>query len=111
MTQIQLTSSDILQLAFYTLIGISVLLVSSTVITAIAFWRTTENSTRTFTRFYEQGAALRLITVGMIIIGSCFLALIGKIGSDAVVAILSGIVGYVLGGSGRAKNKVDESKL
>jgi len=109
MAQIQLTSSDVLQLTFYTLIGISVLIACSTIVQSIIVWRTTKGAPKNYSEIFDQDAALKMVTVGMIIVGACFLAVLGKIGSDAVAAILSGIVGYVLGGSRKSKSKAAES--
>lgn len=52
-----------------------------------------------------------MITVILIVVVATLLALIGKIEGAAVVGILSGIVGYVLGGLEKSKANEDEDQL
>jgi hypothetical protein len=58
---------------------------------------------------FERAKALQMITVILIVVAAAFLALVRIIEPNGVVAILSGIAGYVLGGIRRAP-KEDEGK-
>lgn len=62
----------------------------------------------------ESNRALQLITVSAVIIAVMFLSLINQINNNGVIALLSGISGYVLGSLGgkgklssKGENKVD----
>jgi hypothetical protein len=94
---------DIIALAQLLLIGVGILAAGFTIVGAIAFWKTDKGAAKTFTLFFQRGDGLRMLTVGAIVVGVIFLALAGTIKEASVVAILSGIAGYVLGGYGRSK--------
>ena len=57
----------------------------------------------------ESNRALQLITVGAVILAVVFLALINQINNNGMIALLSGISGYVLGNLG-GKGKLKEQK-
>ncbi|HEX7314366.1 MAG TPA: hypothetical protein VF297_10610 [Pyrinomonadaceae bacterium] len=96
-------NNDIYGLARLVVIGIGIVIASFTIIGAIAFWRTKQGAAEIFSRLFERSDAIRVLTVGGIVIAATFLALVGIIKESAVVAILSGIAGYVLGGTQRSK--------
>jgi hypothetical protein len=100
---------DIIGLAKLLLIGEGILVAGFTVVGAIAFWKTETGGATTFTSFFQRGDALRMITVGGIVIAATFLGLAKIVEGTAVVAILSGIAGYVLGGVEYSKNKANGS--
>ena len=108
--QTQNVTYSIDQLALYALIGTSVFAVCATVVAAIAFWRDEKSSARNFLGIAQHGGALRIITVGMIVLAATFLALANKITGEAVVAIISGVAGYVLGGFQRSRDKKQEGE-
>ena len=59
-----------------------------------------------FRLFTERICDLRMFTVWLIVMSTSFLAVTGIIDGTATVAVLSGIVGYVLGGIEKeSKNK------
>src|SRR3982750_2357360 len=95
---------DIIELAKLLLIGVGIMGAGFTIVGAIAFWKTEKGAAKTFILFFQRGDALRMLTVGAIVVGAIFLALAGTIKESSVVAILSGIAGYVLGGYERAKS-------
>lgn len=93
---------DIYSLAVLVLIGIGMILGSYTILGVVAFWKSTPKGVETFREILGSGA-LKIITVGWIVIAVAFLALTKVMSESAVVAILSGTAGYVLGGVGRFK--------
>jgi len=98
---------DIIALAKLLLIGVGIM-GGFTIVGAIAFWKTEKGGAKTFTMFFQRGVALRMLTVGAIVVGAIFLALAGTIKESSVVAILSGIAGYVLGGYERTKSNAKD---
>jgi hypothetical protein len=71
----------------------------------IAFRKDENASGKAFVEIAKFGGALRLLTVGLVISTAAFLTLADKIKGEAVVGILSGVAGYVLGGLQRAMDK------
>lgn len=59
-------------------------------------------SPEAFTSFFLQSA--RIATVGVILMATVILALMGKL-TEGAVGILSGVAGYVLGGTGKSAGK------
>jgi hypothetical protein len=84
--------------AFYVTIIIAIIAVGATIVGSIAFFKAGSGQAKTFSLLVQRAGALQLITVMSIIGASCFLAVIGKVNSEGVISILSGIAGYVLGG-------------
>ena len=66
-----------------------------------------ENATEALKFFFEGGNALRIATVLVIIGTAAVLALADKL-SEGVLALMSGIAGYVLGGISRSNNGSDD---
>ncbi|MCW2275422.1 hypothetical protein GJ654_13595 [Rhodoblastus acidophilus] len=89
--------------------AISVVALSSCfmIVGAIAFWRAGAGQAKTFSLLIQRSQALQMATVVLIIVGACTLRILDSISSEAVVSILSGIAGYVLGGRSRADTKAD----
>jgi hypothetical protein len=85
--------------AKYTTICLGIIAVCATVVGSVAFYPTERGAARTFSLLIERAGALQLITVLSIIAAACLLTLLGRISSEGIVSILSGIAGYVLGGS------------
>lgn len=96
---------DIFKLGLLVLIGVGLLIASFTIVGIIAFRSTKQDAAEKFIRLFERSDPLRIITVGWIVIAATLLALTGVIKETAVVAILSGTVGYVLGGAERVERK------
>ena len=74
------------------------LVFSLVVILPIFFLRKNNDAVNIFHFLIEKVFDLKMFTVLLIVISSSFLAFTGIIDGTAAVAILSGIVGYVLGG-------------
>jgi hypothetical protein len=80
------------------------------VVGAVAFWKSAGGGQAiTFSLMFKQANVLQMLTVILIIMGTCGLRLLDLISSEATVSIFSGIAGYVLGGTGRA-SKMDETE-
>ncbi len=96
---------DIYPLGVLVLIGIGLLLACYTILGVVAFRR---GCADTFSLLLERSGALKVITVGWIVIATTFLGLAGVFKEAAVVAILSGTAGYVLGGVEKNRNRRGE---
>jgi hypothetical protein len=83
--------------------------VCATAVAMVAFWKDKNASVKNFTDIAKFGGALNLLTVGLVIIAATFLTLADKIKGEAVVAIISGVAGYVLGGLQRDRDKTPKS--
>ena len=80
-----------------------------TIVASVAFYRTDRGTAKIFSSLVLRAGALQLVTVLAIVVGACFLTVIGKINSEGIVSILSGIAGYVLGGlSKTGQGQADE---
>jgi hypothetical protein len=94
-----ITPEFILQLCFYTLIAFALFCA----VTAIAYWATFRGhnlSGDSLSTIIAQTQIPKLITIILIIVSTTFLGLLQLVSGESVVAILSGIAGYVLGGTG-----------
>jgi hypothetical protein len=98
------------RLALYSVIGMGIVAVCATAVAIAAFWKDKNASVKNFTDIAKFGGALRLLTVGLVIIAATFLTLADKIKGEAVVAIISGVAGYVLGGLQRDQDKTPKSR-
>ena len=96
---------DIYPLGVLVLIGVGLLVACYTILGVVAFKR---GCADTFGLLLERGGVLKVIAVGWIIIATTFLGLAGVFKEAAVVAILSGTAGYVLGGVEKNKNRRGE---
>ncbi|WP_025899368.1 hypothetical protein [Sneathiella glossodoripedis] len=101
----ELTQEFILQLCLYALIAFGLFCA----VTAIAYWATFRGhnlSGESLSTIIAQTEIPKLITIILIIVSTTFLGLLQLVNGESVVAILSGIAGYVLGGQGvRRKEK------
>src|SRR5947208_2938005 len=87
----------ILVLARYALLALGMLLLSVTILGVVAFWRAREGTDRSFTMLFERSSYLKVFTVLTVAMSAVLLALLGIIKENGIVAILSGVVGYVFG--------------
>jgi hypothetical protein len=87
--------------AKYATIALIAIVAGLTIVGSIAFLKTEKDGAKTFSLLIERAGALQLVTVLAIVVGACFLTIIGKINTEGIVSILSGIAGYVLGGISR----------
>jgi hypothetical protein len=86
------------ELAWVAFYALCVLATCFTILGAISFWRSKVGTAKSFTRLLERAEAVKLSAVILIVLAVTLLALLGRIESQGVVGILSGIAGYVLGG-------------
>lgn len=95
-------------LAFYFTIIAVALSACGTIVGSIAFWRAGAGQAKTFSLLLQRSQALQMATVILIILGACALRIVELISSEAIVSILSGIAGYVLGGRSLFPAKEEE---
>lgn len=88
------------------LYGLVIIGVAAVIVTALS--RVQMGHSSTLRNIFSQTRFLELTTVLVIIISGTYLAWSDKL-SQGVVALLSGIAGYVLGGSVNSKSKDEPS--
>ncbi len=98
------------RLGIYLTIIVVAVCVSGTIIWSIAFWRGGTGQANTLGLLLQRSQALQMATVILIILGACVLRIINSISSEAVVSILSGVAGYVLGGKTLVPDKKNEEE-
>jgi predicted neutral ceramidase superfamily lipid hydrolase len=84
--------------ALFATICVVVIVFGLTTVGSIAFYRANAGQAKTFSLLIQRAGALQLIAVLAIVVGACLLTVLGKVNSEGIVSILSGIAGYVLGG-------------
>jgi hypothetical protein len=96
------------EVALYATICVVVITAGLTIVGTIAFYRAERGQAKTFSLLMQRAGALQLIAVLTIVVGACLLTVLGRISSDGIVSILSGIAGYVLGGLSKSGQGVAE---
>jgi uncharacterized membrane protein len=91
-------SAVLTTLAFYATIMVVSIVLCTTIVGAIAFWKSEKEQAQTFSFLLQRANALQMLTVILIIVAAVVLRATNGINAEAVVSILSGIAGYVLGG-------------
>jgi hypothetical protein len=95
-------SKIIIQLAWIAVLALAICVIPITWIGVIAFRRmipdTEHNPAYTFSQLVQRAQGLQMVTVILIVIVVAVLGLYGIVKDEALVSILSGIAGYVLGG-------------
>lgn len=86
----------ILTLAQYSLIGLGIIIAGATVVYSTMFWKG-NFSGASIARILQQTDVPKLATIILIVLAASLLGLLGVIAGEAVIALLSGIAGYVLG--------------
>lgn len=94
----------VLELGKLFVVVTGIIMVGGTIIGSVAFWRAGSGTAKTFSLLIQRGNLLKLLTVLCIVIAATMLAILGKIPSEGITAILSGIAGYVLGGIGKSSS-------
>jgi hypothetical protein len=107
--QIQGITYNLDRLALYAVIGMGIVAICASVVAIVAFRKDGNASGEAFVKIANHGGALKLLTVGLVVFTATFLTLADKIRGEAVVAIISGVAGYVLGGVERDKGKTPKS--
>lgn len=86
-----------LLLVVFTII-IIVIVFKMTELARISFGKSQYGTAKSFTYLMRRSGALQISTVSFIIVVVGVCTIIGKIDSTALISIMSGIAGYVLGG-------------
>jgi hypothetical protein len=103
-----ITPDFILQISLYALIAFGIFCT----VVAVALWSTFRGhnlSGESLSTIIAQTEIPKLTTIILIIVATTFLGLLQLVSGESVVAILSGIAGYVLGGRnpGRKAKEAD----
>lgn len=88
------------------LYGIVIISVAAVLITALT--RVKAEYGKTLRLVFNQIRFLELTTVLVIIISGTLLAIIGKVSPEGIIALYSGVAGYVLGGVAVPKGKTEQ---
>ena len=94
----------IMQLAQYMLIAFGIMIAGAAVVYTMLFWKG-NISGPSIARIIHQTDIPKLATIIMIILSASLLGLLGIIQGEAVIALLSGIAGYVLGNRAAPKEE------
>ena len=97
-------------LALYATITIGLITLCTMVVGSIAFWRAEKGAARTFSLLLQRANVLQMLAIFLIIVAACVLRLADSINSEAIVSILSGVAGYVLGGTTRSRHGDEQVK-
>lgn len=86
----------LLALARYSLIAFSIMIVGAAVVYSTMF-RKGNFSGASIAKILQQTDVPKLATIILIVLAASLLGVLGVIAGEAVIALLSGIAGYVLG--------------
>ena len=92
----------ILQLSQFLLIAFGILIAGAAVVYITMFWKGNLSATG-IAGILRQTDVPKLATIIMIVLAASLLCLLGVIEGEAVIALLSGIAGFVLGHRGAPK--------
>jgi hypothetical protein len=92
----------ILQLAQFLLIAFAILIAGAAVVYITMFWKGNLTGA-SIAGILQQTDVPKLATIIMIVLAASLLGLLNVIAGEAVIALLSGIAGYVLGHRGEPK--------
>ena len=107
-----LVSTDIqmLQIVVYSFSGVIIAaLIAFAVVGSIAFSKINQGAGKSFGLLFFRGEFLRMATVILCIFSVVILSFGGKL-TDGAIALLSGIIGFVLGGAIRGNSSNPLSK-
>jgi hypothetical protein len=88
--------SFIITLGQYFLIAFGIVIAGATIVYVAMFWKG-NFSGESIARILQQTDVPKLATIILIVLAASLLGLLGVIAGEAVIALLSGIAGYVLG--------------
>lgn len=88
--------SFIVTLSQIGLIGFGILIAGAAVVYSVLFWKG-NLSGASIARILQQTDIPKLATIILIVLAASLLGLLGVIAGEAVIALLSGIAGYLLG--------------
>jgi hypothetical protein len=97
----------ILTLAQYMLIAFGILIAGAAVVYITLFWKG-NFSGASIARILQQTDIPKLATIIMIVLAASLLGLLRIIAGEAVIALLSGIAGYVLGNRATPKDSATD---
>ena len=86
----------IITLAQLSLISLGLIIGGATIVYGVMFWKG-NMSAPSIARIVQQTDVPKLATIILIVLAASLLGLLGVIRGEAVIALLSGIAGYVLG--------------
>ena len=86
----------IITLAQLSLVGLGIIIGGATIVYGVMFWKG-NMSAPSIARIVQQTDVPKLATIILIVLAASLLGLLGVIRGEAVIALLSGIAGYVLG--------------
>ena len=86
----------IITLAELFLIGLGIVITGATIVYVAMFWKGNMTGNG-IARILQQTDVPKLATIILIVLAASMLGLLGVIEGEAVIALLSGIAGYVLG--------------
>ena len=93
----------IINLAQLFLIGLGIIIAGATIVYAAMFWKG-NMSGASVARILQQTDVPKLATIILIVLAASLLGLLQVIAGEAVIALLSGIAGYVLGNRAAPKD-------
>ena len=96
----QLTPELVHTIVEYSFYAFVILICGATIATAVMFLGKHSFTGENIGEIIKKSEIARIATIILIIVSASFLGLLGVIDGQAVVAILSGIAGYVLGDRG-----------
>jgi|TARA_R110002167_G_scaffold90464_2_gene243794 hypothetical protein len=99
----------VLELAFYLLIAFGVLVIAVAAV-YVAMFMKGNFSGQSIARILQQTDGPKLVTIVLIILSSSLLGMLGIIKGEAVIALLSGIAGYVLGNQHGRRETEDKTR-
>ncbi|HYD98692.1 MAG TPA: hypothetical protein VEH84_04870 [Alphaproteobacteria bacterium] len=97
----------IIELAWIMFLIVSVLTAGGTVIGCVAFYKANRGTAKSFTYLMSRSGITQLVVAAMIVVVAVVLNVIGRIGPEAVVSILSSIAAYILGNASAARSKTN----
>ena len=94
----------ILRLSQFLLIAFAIMIGGAAVVYMTLFWRGNFDGP-SIAKILQQTDVPKLATIIMIVLAASLLGLLGIIAGEAVIALLSGIAGYVLGDRAPPKDR------
>lgn len=108
----EIANPELNELVIYALTSILIVTITLSAIAAsIAIYKSPDTASHALKDFFNGGDALKILTVFAVLITATFLALAGEL-SEAAIALLSSISGYVLGSmNGKSGIKVTNDEV
>lgn len=107
-----MTNAELLiSLACYLTIITFIVVAGFTIVGSIAFCRTEKGSAKTFSLLMRRANALQMLTVILIVLVVAVLRLTDSLAEAAVISLLSGVAGYVLGSTGRIDSQRERDSV